>query len=179
VLLDRDGTIVVDVPYNGDPARVVPMPGAREALDRLRDAGVRLGVVSNQSAVGRGLIDLDAVQAVNGRIEEALGPLSPWAICPHRPEDGCTCRKPAPGLILLAARALGVSPTRCVVIGDTAADVHAAHMAGARGILVPNDVTRPDEIAHAPEVAADLGAAVDRILGVARVGGRAAMETAA
>jgi histidinol-phosphate phosphatase family protein len=169
----------VDVPYNGDADRVVPVAGAREALDRLRTAGVRLGVVTNQAAVGRGWITAAAVQAVNRRVETFLGPLDPWLMCLHRPEDGCACRKPAPGLILEAAKRLGISPSRCVVIGDTAADVMAAHMAGARGILVPNEPTRPEEVAHAPEVAVDLHAAVDRILGVDVRHGRTTVETAA
>ncbi len=165
VLFDRDGTLVVDVPYNGDPGRVEPMPGARAALDRVRERGVRTAVVSNQSGVARGLLTAEAVAAVNARVEELLGPLGPWAICPHGPEDGCACRKPAPGLVLEAARALAVAPGRCAVIGDIGADVEAARAAGARGILVPTPVTRPEEVAAADEVSPDLRAAVERLLG--------------
>jgi histidinol-phosphate phosphatase family protein len=168
VLLDRDGTLVVDVPYNGDPARVAPMPGAREALDRLRSAGVPLAVISNQSGVARGLLTPEQVEAVNRQVEELLGPLGPWAYCPHGPDDGCGCRKPAPGLVLRAAAKLGVDPVRCVVIGDIGSDVEAARAAGARGILVPTSKTRPQEVEAAPEVARDLGAAVDLLLGEAR-----------
>jgi HAD superfamily hydrolase (TIGR01662 family) len=108
------------------------------------------------------------VGAVNGRVEELLGPLGPWFVCPHGPDDGCRCRKPAPGLVLRAAAALGVRPDECAVIGDTGADVEAAAAAGARGVLVPNAVTRSEEIARAPEVAPDLPAAVARLLGNAR-----------
>jgi histidinol-phosphate phosphatase family protein len=165
VLLDRDGTLVHDVPYNGDPDRVVPVPGARAALDRLRAAGVPIAVISNQSGVARGLVSRDAVEAVNRRVEELLGPLGPWFVCFHGPDDGCDCRKPAPGLLLRAAAALGVAPERCAVVGDIGADVDAARACGARAILVPNGVTRPEEIAAAPEVSADLGSAVDRLLG--------------
>ena len=165
VLFDRDGTLVVDVPYNGDPGRVEPMPGARAALDRVRERGVPTAVVSNQSGVARGLLTAEAVAAVNARVEELLGPLGPWAICPHGPEDGCACRKPAPGLVLEAARALAVAPGRCAVIGDIGADVEAARAAGARGILVPTPVTRPEEVAAADEVSPDLRAAVERLLG--------------
>ncbi|HEX2030135.1 MAG TPA: HAD-IIIA family hydrolase [Actinomycetota bacterium] len=164
VLLDRDGTIVVDVPYNGDPGRVVPVPGARRALDRLRSAGLALAVVSNQSAVGRGLISEDQLRAVNRRIEDVLGPLGHWVVCPHAPRDGCGCRKPAPGLVLDAARRLGVPPERCVVIGDTGADVDAARAVGARAILVPTAATRPEEVAAAPAVARTLEEAVDLVL---------------
>jgi histidinol-phosphate phosphatase family protein len=165
VLLDRDGTLVRDVPYNGDPERVVPMPGAREALDRLRSAGVPLAVVSNQSGVGRGLLTMEQVEAVNRRIEELLGPLGPWVVCPHTPDDGCGCRKPAAGLVVQAAAALGVAPDDCALVGDIGSDVEAARAAGARAVLVPNDRTRPDEIEAAAEVAPDLPSAVDLLLG--------------
>jgi histidinol-phosphate phosphatase family protein len=168
VLLDRDGTLVVDVPYNGDPARVRPVPDARAALARLREAGVALAVVSNQSGVARGVLTHAQVVAVNRRIEELLGPLGPWFVCFHGADDGCECRKPRPGMVLGAARALGVAPADCVVIGDTGADVEAARAAGARGVLVPNEVTRREEIARAVEVAPDLMTAVNRLLGATR-----------
>jgi histidinol-phosphate phosphatase family protein len=165
VLLDRDGTLVVDVPYNGDPERVVVMPGAREAVGRLRAAGVPTAVVSNQSGVARGYVRVEQVAAVNRRVEELLGPLGPWMVCPHGPWEGCRCRKPAPGLIVAAAGALGVEPADCVVIGDIGADVEAARAAGARAVLVPTAGTRDEEVAAAPEVAPDLLAAVELVLG--------------
>jgi histidinol-phosphate phosphatase family protein len=164
VLLDRDGTLVADVPYNGDPARVEPLPGVAAALARLRAAGVPTAVVSNQSGVARGLLRPADVEAVNRRVEALLGPLGPVELCPHGPADGCGCRKPAPGLILRAAARLGVDPRACAVIGDIGADVEAARAAGARGILVPNARTRPAEVAAAAEVAPDLGAAVELLL---------------
>jgi histidinol-phosphate phosphatase family protein len=164
VLLDRDGTLIRDVPYNGDPAKVVPMPGAREALERLREAGVRLAVVSNQSGVARGLITMDEVRAVNARVEELLGPIGPWIVCEHGPDDGCACRKPAPGMVLEAARRLAVAPERCAVIGDIGADVEAARAAGARAVLVPTPVTRPEEVAAAPAVARTIEGAVELLL---------------
>jgi histidinol-phosphate phosphatase family protein len=164
VLFDRDGTLVVDVPYNGDPARVEPMPGAREALDRLRAARVPTAVISNQSGVARGLLTQDQVSAVNARVEALLGPLGPVELCPHGPDDGCGCRKPAPGLVLRAAARLGVDPARVAVVGDIGADVEAAHAAGARAVLVPTPRTRPQEVAAAHDVAADLSQAVDLLL---------------
>jgi histidinol-phosphate phosphatase family protein len=167
VLFDRDGTLVADVPYNGDPERVVVMPGAREAVGRLRAAGVATAVVSNQSGVARGLIRVEQVEAVNRRVEELLGPLGPWMVCVHGPGDGCRCRKPGPGLIEAAAGALGVEPGECVVIGDIGADMEAARAAGARAVLVPTAVTRAEEVAAAPVVAADLVAAVELVLGPA------------
>lgn len=165
LLLDRDGTIVEDVPYNGDPAAVRPVDGAREALDRARAAGLRLGVVSNQSGVGRGLLTRADVAAVNARVDELLGPFGTWQVCPHAPREGCSCRKPAPGLVHAAARALRVRPEECVVVGDIGADAEAAHAAGARSVLVPTPVTRVQEVAAAPVVAGTLGRAVDLVLG--------------
>lgn len=164
VLFDRDGTLVVDVPYNGDPNRVVPMPGAARALERLRAAGIATAVVSNQSGVARGLLTRQQVDAVNERMEELLGPLGPVFVCEHGPDDGCTCRKPAPGMVLQAAAALDVPPGACALIGDIGADVGAALAAGARAVLVPTDVTRREEIDAAPEVAPDLDAAVSLLL---------------
>lgn len=160
VLFDRDGTLVVDVPYNGDPAKVSPKATAAGAVARVRAAGLPAAVISNQSGVARGLLVERDVEAVNRRVEELLGTFDHWAICVHGPDDGCSCRKPAPGLVLEAAGALGVPPERCAVIGDTEADVLAARRAGARGILVPNVATRPEEVRRATEVAPDLETAV-------------------
>ena len=149
-----------------------PLPGARAALDRLRAAGVPTAVVSNQSGIALGLVTPAQVHAVNARIEALLGPLGPWAVCPHAPADACACRKPAPGLVLDAAERLGVDPGACVVIGDIGADVAAARAAGARGILVPTAQTRPEEVDAAGEVAADLVAAVELALSPAPTAGR-------
>ncbi|MFF5979152.1 D-glycero-alpha-D-manno-heptose-1,7-bisphosphate 7-phosphatase [Streptomyces olindensis] len=160
VLFDRDGTLIADVPYNGDPARVALMPGAREAVDALRAAAVPVGVVTNQSGVARGLLTRRQVEAVRLRVEELLGPFAVWAVCPHAPGEGCGCRKPAPGLVLVACRSLAVPPERTVVIGDIGADVAAARAAGARGVLVPTAVTRPEEITAADATASGLPEAV-------------------
>ena len=170
VLFDRDGTLVSDVPYNGDPARVEAMPTAREAVDAVRARGVRVGVVSNQSGVARGLLTRGQVEAVRQRVEELLGPFDVWAICPHGPDDGCGCRKPAPGLVPAACRRLGVPVKRTVVVGDIGADMAAARAAGARGVLVPTPVTLPEEKGTADAVAADLLGAVRLVLGLEQDG---------
>jgi histidinol-phosphate phosphatase family protein len=164
VLFDRDGTLVRDVPYNSDPDKVEAMPGAAEAVAALRRAGVRVGVVSNQSGVGRGWITPSALDAVNRRVSELTGPFDTWQVCPHQAGDRCACRKPEPGLILAAVGELGVAAADCVVIGDIAADVAAARAAGARGILVPTPATRPEELAGVPR-AASLSEAVASVLG--------------
>jgi histidinol-phosphate phosphatase family protein len=167
LLFDRDGTLVHDVPYNGDPTRVRPFGTAAGAVRRLRAHGIRVGVVSNQSGVARGLLTPEQVAAVNAEVDSVVGPFDTWQVCPHGPEEGCGCRKPRPGLIHAAARDLGVRPEECVVVGDIGADVSAAQAAGARSVLVPNPATRPEEVASAPVVATDLTEAVDLIVGAA------------
>jgi HAD superfamily hydrolase (TIGR01662 family) len=164
VLFDRDGTLVRDFPYNGDPEWVRPVDGAKEALDRLRARGIRVGVVSNQSGVARGLITAPQVEACNARLAELLGPFDVVRYCPHGPDDGCACRKPAPGMVKDACHALAVDPSRCVVVGDIGADVDAAAAAGAVGILVPTPVTRRSEIASAAHPVKTLAAGVDDVL---------------
>lgn len=164
MLLDRDGTLIEDVPYNGDPERVRPMPGARAALHALRAAGLRLAVVTNQSGLAKGLFTRAQLQAVNARVEQLLGPFDAWLVCPHDDVDRCGCRKPAPKLVHSAARRLGTTPQRCVLIGDIGRDVTAALAAGAQAVLVPTPLTRPAETSAAPWVAADLPTAVAEIL---------------
>lgn len=169
VLFDRDGTLVEDVPYNGDPDEVRVVPGVHEALERLRTAGVRVGLVSNQSGVARGLLVPEQVDAVNDRLVEIVGAFDTVQWCPHGPDDGCACRKPAPGMIEAAAAELGVAPTACAYVGDIGTDVEAGLAAGARAILVPTEVTRRREVLAAPEVATTLVEAVEALLGGRRL----------
>jgi len=165
VLFDRDGTLVVDVPYNGDPGKVRPMAGAKAVLDSLRADGIATGVISNQSGIARGLITAEDVAKVNARVEELLGPFDVWEVCPHAERDGCACRKPAPGMVHSACRKLGISESEAALIGDIGADVGAAEAAGATGVLVPTPVTRAEEVAAARLVAADLASAVGLLQG--------------
>jgi histidinol-phosphate phosphatase family protein len=164
VLFDRDGTLIRDVPYNGDPDRVEPMPTAPEAVALRRQRGIAVGVITNQSGIARGLITREQVDAVNARVDVLLGPFGTWAVCPHGADEGCGCRKPAPGLVLDAARALGVRPSDAVVIGDIGSDLAAAAAAGCEAVLVPTPVTRASEIRSAPAVAPTLLAAVELLL---------------
>ncbi len=150
MLFDRDGTIIVDVPYNGDPDLVEPVSGAKQLLDMLRLAGLKVGVLTNQSGVGRGMISDVQMHAVNVRVEELLGPFDGWFVCPHAPEVDCDCRKPKPTLIFDAAHVWGVRAPEIVVVGDKASDVEAAHNAGSPAIKIDG--------------ACDLASAVDRIL---------------
>lgn len=164
ILFDRDGTLIHDVPLNTDPARVAPLPDARKALDTARRHHLRTGVVTNQAAVGRGEISEDDVARINRRVEELLGPFDTWQVCHHASTDGCECRKPQPGMVFAAAADLGVSVSRCAVVGDVGSDVEAALAAGARPVLVPTRHTRPEEVLAAPLVAKSLATAVDLLL---------------
>ncbi|MBT2531044.1 HAD-IIIA family hydrolase [Arthrobacter sp. ISL-48] len=164
VLFDRDGTLVVDVPYNGNPGLVRPMPGAKEVLDSLRARGLATGVLSNQSGVARGVITAADVDSVNAKVEELLGPFDVWEICPHSEEDGCACRKPAPGMVQSACRKLGIETSEAALIGDIGTDIRAAEAAGATGVLVPTPVTRAEEVSESRLVAQDLAQAVGMLL---------------
>ncbi|GGH95971.1 D-glycero-alpha-D-manno-heptose-1,7-bisphosphate 7-phosphatase [Arthrobacter liuii] len=165
VLFDRDGTLVVDVPYNGDPGKVRPVAGAKAVLDSLRADGMATGVITNQSGIARGLITAEDVAKVNARVEELLGPFDVWEVCPHSEQDGCACRKPAPGMVHSACRKLGISESEAALIGDIGADVGAAEAAGATGVLVPTPVTRTEEVGAARLVAPDLASAVGLLQG--------------
>jgi histidinol-phosphate phosphatase family protein len=165
VLFDRDDTLVRDLPrYNGDPELVQPLPGAAEAVARVREAGLLTGVVSNQSGIGRGYVTVEQVERVNARVDELVGPFDTWQYCPHTPTDACRCRKPAPGLVHAACQALGVHTHHAVLIGDIGSDVQAAQAAGAVGILVPSPRTLRAEVRDAPLVAWSLAEALDLFL---------------
>jgi HAD superfamily hydrolase (TIGR01662 family) len=166
VLFDRDGTLVHDVPYNGDPSLVEAMPGARDLLDALREHGVRVGLVTNQSGIGTGRISRAQAEAVNAEVARRLGPFDVVLMCPHRPSDGCECRKPAPGLVREACVLLDAPPERVVVVGDIRADVEAARAASVGAILVPNDATAPSDLDVSVPVLRDLAAVGRQLLKV-------------
>jgi D-glycero-D-manno-heptose 1,7-bisphosphate phosphatase len=140
VILDRDGTLVVDYGYLGDPAALKFEPTAADALRWLYRRGYRLVVITNQSGVGRGLFPIERVEAMNARLHamvEELGVrLERIYYCPHSPDAGCDCRKPALGLMLRAASELSFDPKRAVVIGDKDSDIQFGQGAGAKTILI-------------------------------------------
>lgn len=140
VILDRDGTINVDRHYLADPEGVALLPGALEGLAALQRAGIHLAVVSNQSGVGAGRISPETLAQVNQRLLDILGRggvrLDGIYCCLHRPDEGCSCRKPLPELAWRAARELGLDLTRAVVAGDKAADVGLARALGVPAFLM-------------------------------------------
>jgi histidinol-phosphate phosphatase family protein len=133
LLVDRDGTLIEDVGYLRDPAQVKLVDGAAEALRALQRDWA-LVVISNQSGIARGLISEREAEAVHAAFIAAFAAegvtFAGCYYCPHAPEGGCTCRKPAPGLIVEAARELGLDLRRSVMLGDKASDVEAGRAAG-------------------------------------------------
>ena len=146
IFLDKDGTLIEDVPYNVDPARMTLALGAREGCAALHEAGYRLVVVTNQSGVARGLFAEDALAAVETRLRAMLGvPLAGVFHCPHHPDGtvpryavDCACRKPLPGLLRHAAIRLDIDLAQSWMIGDILNDVEAGRRAGCRTVLIDN-----------------------------------------
>jgi histidinol-phosphate phosphatase family protein len=140
VFADRDGTLVIERGYLSDPADLELLPGVPAALRRLHAAGWPVIVVSNQSGVGRGIFPLARVHEAMAALRHALRAhgveLDAIHFCPHRPEDGCDCRKPGVALLRRAAEDLDLSLARSVFVGDKRLDVDTGHRAGARGVLV-------------------------------------------
>jgi histidinol-phosphate phosphatase family protein len=140
VFLDRDGTVIEDVGYPGDPEQVTLLEGAAEGIRLLRESGLSAVIVSNQSGVGRGLFTMAALDRVHARMVELLAErgaeLDGSYYCPHAPDDNCDCRKPATGLIDRARHELGISSQGCIFIGDKASDVEAGAAAGCSTVLL-------------------------------------------
>ena len=140
VLLDRDGTIIIEREYLSDPQQVELVPGASEALRRLRQIGLGLAVITNQSGVGRGYFDAGGIALVHERMRALFAAegahLDGIYVCPHTPEDGCSCRKPNPGLAEMAAKDLGFDLGAVFVIGDKRSDIEMGQRLGATTILV-------------------------------------------
>lgn len=181
VFLDKDGTLVEDLPYNVDPGRIRLARGAEAGLRRLHAAGFGLAVVSNQSGVARGLFPESALAAVERRLRRLLAeigvPLAGFHYCPHHPDAevvayrlSCSCRKPAPGLLTRAAREHGADLGRSFLVGDILDDIEAGSRAGCRTVLLdnggetewtPGPHRLPDGVAGDLEQAAGLILALD------------------
>ncbi|BAU11083.1 hydrolase, HAD-superfamily, subfamily IIIA [Leptolyngbya sp. NIES-3755] len=147
VFLDKDGTLIPDIPYNVEPSKITLADFAEVALGKLHDRGFKLIVVSNQSGVARGYFPESALIGVEQRLQELLSPirLDGFYYCPHHPQGKiveyrieCECRKPKAGMLLKAAKEHGIDLTRSWMIGDILNDVEAGRKAGCRSILIEN-----------------------------------------
>src|SRR4051812_45621322 len=139
IFLDRDGTVIYDTGYIGDPDLVRFMPDVLPALSRFQESGYSLVVISNQSGIGRGVISQEQYELVARRINDVLheyGIHPATYYCPHSPDDDCQCRKPNPYLLLQAARDLDIDLARSYMIGDRLTDIEAGAAAGCRTILL-------------------------------------------
>jgi histidinol-phosphate phosphatase family protein len=140
VFLDRDGTLIVEQHYLRDPRNVRLEAGVVDGLSALQARGHALIVASNQSGIDRGLLTREDAERVNAALAQMLRAqgidILAWYICPHRPEAGCLCRKPAAGMALAAARDWGLQLAGSYVIGDRRTDVEMADAIGGTGILV-------------------------------------------
>ncbi len=179
VFLDRDGVINFDSPdYILSPRQWQPIPGSLEAIAKLSSAAVPVAIVSNQSALGRGMLDQETFQVIHARmmlaIEDAGGEIAHVAYCPHAPKDACVCRKPKPGLLHETLTRLGLSnqEKNIVFIGDSVRDTQAALAAGITPVLVQTGYGDAAGILREsrqlmPDIRnfSDLATAVDALLG--------------
>ncbi len=173
VILDRDGVINHDSDhYIKSPEEWVPIPGSLEAIARLCRDGWHVVVATNQSGLGRGLFDMDTLNAIHEKMTRAVahvgGRIDAIFFCPHSATDGCDCRKPATGLFREIAARFNADMAQTPAIGDSLRDIQAARAVGARPLLVltgkgkktAKDPLLPADVPHC----ADLAAAVDLIL---------------
>ncbi len=173
IILDRDGVINRDSDaYIKHPDEWFPITGSLEAIARLNHAGYRVVVATNQSGLGRGLFDIDQLNAIHQKMFDMLsqqgGQIDSIFFCPHNPNDGCNCRKPKPGLLLDIAERLDIDLATVIFIGDSLKDIQAARTAGAQPLLVltgngKETLSQLDDTDNIP-VYADLAAAVDSLV---------------
>ena len=166
VFLDRDGTLMEDTHYCGDPALVRAYPGVAEALRKLRQAGFRRFIITNQSGIGRGLITEAQYRAVENELLRQLGPEAIDAVyfCPDPPWQASSRRKPAPGMVMEAAAAYDIDLARSYFIGDKADDIECGRRAGTKTILVLTGYGA-EQKCKADFVARDFAQAAESILG--------------
>ena len=140
VFLDRDGTLNEDCGYVTTPEQLVLFPGVPQALARFNQMGVRVILVTNQSAIGRGFMTAQDLERIHEKLDSLLdvgyGKLDAVYFCPHHPNDGCLCRKPGVAMIQQAAKEFSLDVSQCYLVGDKASDLEAAYNAGMKGVLV-------------------------------------------
>jgi heptosyltransferase-2 len=140
VFLDRDGTLNEDHGYVTSPEQLVIFSGVPEALARLNKMGFQVILVTNQSAIGRGLLTIHDLQHIHQKLADILrahgGHIDEVYVCPHHPDEGCACRKPQVAMIKQAAERFSLDLSQCFFVGDKCSDLEAAHKAGVTGVLV-------------------------------------------
>ncbi len=140
VFLDRDGTIARDVPYCRRVEDFQIIPGAAEAAGVLSKHGFLIVVVTNQSGLARGYVDLETLDAIHDYMRREIrrrgGRIDAVYYCPHHPDEGCACRKPRPGMLLEASRDWNINLQRSFLVGDQEGDILAAHAAGCKAVLL-------------------------------------------
>jgi D-glycero-D-manno-heptose 1,7-bisphosphate phosphatase len=177
VILDRDGTINrASDEFVKSPEEWHPLPGALEAISRLNHAGFHVVLATNQSGLGRGLFDMATLNAVHSHMVKTLaaagGRIDAIFYCPHAPDEGCACRKPAPGLLHQIQERYGIEIKGVPFVGDSLRDMQAAHAAGCAPhlVLTGRHVNLsapglPPTFPASTQVHADLLAFVDHLLG--------------
>jgi len=166
VFFDRDGTLMEDAHYCGDPALVKVFPGVPEALRRLKDAGFAVVIISNQSGIGRGLITEAQYLAVQDEFLRQVGRdlIDDSYYCPDAPGVASNCRKPEPGMVLAAAAAHHIDLAASYFVGDKSADIECGRRAGTRTVLVLTGYGREQKCA-ADFTCRDAVEAVETIIG--------------
>jgi D-glycero-D-manno-heptose 1,7-bisphosphate phosphatase len=173
VILDRDGVINFDSDqYIKSPAEWKPIPGSPEAIARLNQAGYRVVVATNQSGVGRGLFEMDTLNAIHEKMHKTVaaagGRIDAVFYCPHAADAGCDCRKPKPGMLERIAACYNTDLSGVPAVGDSLRDLQAAAVTGARPMLVltgKGEKTRKEAaLPEGTQVFADLAAVVDSLL---------------
>jgi D-glycero-D-manno-heptose 1,7-bisphosphate phosphatase len=137
IFLDRDGTLIEDVPYCADPAQVRVLSGVTESLRQLKEHGFKLIIVTNQSGIGRGFFNEETFWRVQAACEQRIGAhlIDATYFCGDHPDNATARRKPGPGMLLEAARDFQLDLARCFIIGDTDSDVEAGLQAGVRAAI--------------------------------------------
>jgi len=163
VFLDRDGVINADSPdYIKSWVEFRFLPGSLDAIRQLTQNGFAVVVITNQSAVGRGMISLETLYDIHRRmcreIATAGGKITDIFYCPHRPDEGCDCRKPMPGMILKAAQAYDIDLSTAWMIGDSAGDIECAVNAGCGGTILVKTGNGPnaEKMLHEKGISPDL-----------------------
>jgi D-glycero-D-manno-heptose 1,7-bisphosphate phosphatase len=138
VFLDRDGTLIRNVPYCSDPAKVEILPGVARSLRKLKERGFKLVVVTNQSGIGRGYFQEEAFWKVQAAFEQQAGPemIDATYFCADHPAEATDRRKPGPGMLIEAAHDLGLNLAACFMVGDSASDVEAGLRAGVKATIL-------------------------------------------